>query len=426
MPTISPRLPGTYEDAARDVKSTESVIAMIDMYIRTLSIEKEQLMRRRISSVLQVQQYEMSHSSMGKLPVSKLAQFLSSSELSKLSSTSRHFRDQCFSDNQLLLVHLTTPKAELSYFEAESFVSRICLPMVESLSIDAKRPAGKNLIKALSTKGSLMTSLASVRISAAAESGELIDSLNTFMGSVACNQITCVHVSGLRALKHLAPLIANQTDSIENFKVDYFVNGHEKDMTEFNFPLLPKLKSFVYDVADVVNLPIDLVLNRLKAVSHKSQVQVIYLPHMQISGDSGKVLELISLLKQFVNVRQMVVRFRHLPLSVKEIVALREAFYSLPAVCISDHFIVMLDSWASWWPNQSSIWDRPEKITGLSVFREQIDFESLGTTAQREWLKLTAEQKNLWSKKIASSVLTLYMKQYSPHTSTAVIRSASV
>ena len=147
---------------------------------------------------------------------------------------------------------------------------------------------------------------------------------------------------------------------------------------------------------------------------------------MQISGDSSRVLKLVALLKEFPNVGQLVVRFRHLPLTVKEIVALREAFHRLPAVCISDHFIVMLDSWASWWPQQNAIWDRPEKITGLSVFREQIDFESLGTTANREWLRLTAEQKNLWSKQIAPKVLSLYLKQHGETRTTSSLRAASV
>jgi hypothetical protein len=172
---------------------------------------------------------------------------------------------------------------------------------------------------------------------------------------------------------------------------------------------MPRLKSFVFDVADVVDLPIGILLDRLDAIEDKEAVEMIYLPHMQISGDSSRVNELVSLLKQFKNVQQLVVRFRHLPLSVKEIVALREAFDKLPAVCISDHFIVMLDTWASWWPQQNAIWDSPDKITGLSVFREQIDFESLGTTANREWLRLSRAQKDLWSKVIAPKVLGLYL-----------------
>lgn len=187
------------------------------------------------------------------------------------------------------------------------------------------------------------------------------------------------------------------------------MNGHEQDVTEI--PAMPNIRSFVFDVADVVHLPVHVISSLLNSVTHKDSVETIYLPHMQITGQSHEIVEFVELLKEFNNARQLVIRFRRLPLSVREIVSLRESFEALPAVCISDHFIVMLDSWATWWPKQSSIWPSADRITGLSVFREQIDFESLGTTANREWLRLSREQKNLWSRRIAGNVAKLYLKQ---------------
>jgi len=365
----------------------------------------------------------------GMLPMASVAKFLLASDICNLSAASRHFREECSPNGQLLMVHLTTPKRELSFPCAEFLLSRVCLSMVESIVIDAKRPGGKALMKALASKGSLMTSLTSLRVSAAAETGEFLRSLYSFTASLRPNQLTAIHLSGLRSVANVATVIANQTESLEKFKVDYFVNGHERDISPDFLPVMPRLKALVFDVADVVDLPIELIMNRLQAVKDKAAMEAIYLPHMQIYGDSGRVLELIALLKEFSNVRQLVVRFRHLPLSVREIVTLRETFHSLPAVCISDHFIVMLDSWATWWPQQTAIWDRPEKITGLSVFREQIDFESLGTTANREWLKLSAAQKTLWSKRIAPKVLSLYLQQHGdcePRMSSASVRAASV
>ena len=134
-------------------------------------------------------------------------------------------------------------------------------------------------------------------------------------------------------------------------------------------------------------------------------------------------MDKVNLLKQFNRVNQLVVRFRHLPLSVNDIVSLRECFFALPAVCISDHFVVCQSTWCSWWPTLNEVWDRPDKITGLSVFREQIDFESLGTSANREWLKLSKEQKRLWTTKIAPKVMELYMQQRKNNCS---VRAASV
>lgn len=400
----------SYETAVQNQRFVESNIALLEKYITKLSLEKEVLLRQRTSIVQQMQHYKMLSSSIGRLPVAPVAQFLSASGVCNLGATSRHFQEQCNPEKKLLLTHLTTPIRELSISEAHTLVDRMALSMVESIVIDAKRGAGKALMRALSERGSEMLSLKAVTISAAAETGEFIRDVYSFMTALPANSLVSIHLSGLRSLVHVSNLIANQTLSIERFKVDYFVNGHEKDIKPEFIPIMPRLKSFVFDVADVVDLPIAILSERLTSIENKEAVEVIYLPHMQISGETSKVIDLVNLLKQFKNSQQMVVRFRHLPLSVKEIVALRENFDKLPAVCISDHFIVMLDTWASWWPQQNAIWDSPEKITGLSVFREQIDFESLGTTANREWLKLSRAQKHLWTTVIAPKVLGLYLQ----------------
>jgi hypothetical protein len=213
---------------------------------------------------------------------------------------------------------------------------------------------------------------------------------------------------------------------LEKFQVDYFVNGHENELVPEFLPAMPKLQSLIYDVADVTEIHVDLLIDRLSQVDNPQKVETIYLPHVQIVGDSSRILYLIELLKGFVNIGQLVVRFRHLPLSVREIVGFRESFSSLPACCISDHFVVIQRSWCSWWPSLPEVWDRADKITGLSVFREQIDFESLGTSATREWLKLSAEQKALWSSKIAPQVLDLYLKTPKRNCGSSSIRAVSV
>lgn len=407
--TKAPQVLCTYEGALESNKLVDSNLELLEMYMTKLAKEKESLLRQRKSLVQQIEQYRMLSSSLGKIPIASIASFLPSRDLCSLSSISQHFREQCRPEGQLVISHLKTPKAALSVSEASALLDTFCLPLIETLSIEAKAQSGKALMKALSTRGACMTSLREIRVSAAAETGDFLESFFSFMTSLHAHQVKSVHFSGFRSLAHIAKAISTQTSSIESFKVDYFVNGHEKDVTAELLLPMPNLRSLVYDVADVVDLPVHVILGVLTAITDKSKVTAIYLPHMAILGESAQVVNLIEEIKQFRNLDQLVVRFRHLPLSVKDIVALRENFEALPAVCISDHFVVMLASWAAWWPDQRSIWDSPDKITGLSVFREQIDFESLGTTANREWLRLTSEQKQLWSRRIAPQVLKLYL-----------------
>jgi hypothetical protein len=213
---------------------------------------------------------------------------------------------------------------------------------------------------------------------------------------------------------------------LEKFQVDYFVNGHENEIIPEFLPVMPNLTSLIYDVADVTEINVDLLIDRISRIEFPEKVRAIYLPHVQIVGDSCRIREFVELVKSFINIEQLVIRFRQLPLSVREIIGLREAFSSLPACCISDHFVVIQRSWCSWWPSLPEVWDRPDKITGLSVFREQIDFESLGTSATREWLKLSAKQKELWSDKIAPKVLELYLMNAKRNDGPNSIRPVSV
>jgi len=146
---------------------------------------------------------------------------------------------------------------------------------------------------------------------------------------------------------------------------------------------------------------------------------------MQIAGDSQQISALVSLLTEFDHATQFVLRFRHLPLAVRDIIHLREGLKALPAVCISNHFIVAMNTWAEWWPELSEVWDRPEKITGLAVFREQLDFDSMGSSATKEWLRLTADQKRVWNCEIAPMVQSLYQAAISKRKSVVAASSAT-
>jgi len=365
-------------------------------------------MRQQSEVAQQIQRRTMPQSSVARMPFAPIAEFLTAQDVARLASSCAYYYEQCKPDGKLLCVHLTTPKGDMEIHEARDLLSALALPLIKSVHIDAKRKAGKSLMIALSELASNFNLLETVQINAAAESGSFLASVLSFSESIRPNQLVNVHLSGFRTLANIASFLHAHTESILSLKVDYFVNGHETDITPALLPVMPNLTSLVYDVADVVDLPIDVILSVLNGIKNKAAVSSIYLPHMQICGDSLKSRELIAVVKKFENATQLVIRFRRLPLGVAEIVALREAFVSLPAVCISDHFIVMLNTWASWWPAQTTIWESADKISGLSVFREQIDFESLGTSATREWLKLSKAQKDLWSRAIADKVSELY------------------
>lgn len=406
----APQVAKCLEDVVYSHKVVESNLALIEMYMNHLQKEKISLLERKTSLVHQIQHMHSRTSSLARLPIACVAEYLSLSDMGALSRTSCLLREMCFPDKKFMLVHLTSPKASLSLSEAQILLSGVCLPLVRSLVIDAKRASGKNFLKALVPQASTLTSLQTLRVSAFAETGEFLVDLFAFMSALPSHQLRSVHFSGLRSIAHVGTLLSSQRLSIERFKVDYFVNGHEREILPEYIPVMPKLRAFVYDVADVSELAVELLASRLAAIENKSLVETIYLPHAEIIGDRLSVFELIQLVKtEFKSVAQLVVRFRRLPLSVREIVSLRESFSSLPAVCISDHFVVCQSTWCPWWPALKEVWKQADEITGLSVFREQIDFESLGTSATLEWENLSTEQQNLWSTQIAPKIHQLYL-----------------
>ena len=407
----TPQLSSRFEEVVYSHKVIELGLEVVESHLEWLARERNLLLQRRTCLVQKIQQMHMLTSSVGKLPFATITQFLPLTDFCSLRTTSQHFKAMCETENQLLLAHIGSPKASLSTDDACAFVARLCLPMVQSLVIDAKRFSGKAILKALVPHASALRSLTSLRVSAAAETGEFLADLFAFMEGLPACQLTSVHFSGLRSIAHVGTLVERQALSIERFKVDYFVNGHEKDIAAQYLPVMPRLRAFTYDVADLTDLPIDLISATLSAVERKELVESIYMPHMQISGDTTRVLRFVSLLKQFSSCKQLVVRFRHLPLSIGDIVGLREAFASLPAVCISDHFVVCQSTWCTWWPSLTEVWREANEITGISVFREQIDFESLGTSAQQEWVKLSEDQRRLWTDRIAPNIYDLYLQQ---------------
>jgi hypothetical protein len=389
----------------------ESHIEYLDELIEKLVNQRNALVDQRYKIVQANQDIAMARIALGKLPISAIAPFLAADDFGRLSTISRHFNASCAPGGKYLVAHLGTPKT-MSDKDLLLMLRGLHFGAVETLCIDLKRSTGKKLMNMLSIYGQQFHSLRSLKINASAECGSFITDLYTFMEGLPFHQLKSLYLSGFRSLDTVGRILSGQSLSIENFQVDYYVNGHERDLESHFLPPMPSLRSLVYDVADVTDLPANLLAQRLQQIQDKRALRTLYLPHMQISGSASEIVALIELIKsEFFYLDQLVIRFRKLPLSVKDIIHLRESFSKLPAVCISDHFVVCQSSWCSWWPSLKEVWSGVDMITGVSVFREQIDFESLGTDPVSEWDKLSAEQKAFWSGQIVNQVTNLYLQQ---------------
>jgi len=246
----------------------ESNITLLDSYIAKLVAEKNQLQTQRHGLLSQLQSHRLNTQAAGRLPMEHLASFLSVPDMFSLMTVSRHYRQKCLVDEQMLLAHLVSPSLALSDAQAERLVDSICLPAIESIHLDAKKKGSIPLLHALASKSHLLTSLTSIRVSAAAETGQFLIDLVDFFNGLPSNQITSFHLSGLRTMEIVNKLVMNQVGSIEHFRVDYFVNGHERDVSQL-FEM-PNLISLVYDVADVVDVEANLVLNLLNSIKRKT------------------------------------------------------------------------------------------------------------------------------------------------------------
>jgi hypothetical protein len=137
------------------------------------------------------------------------------------------------------------------------------------------------------------------------------------------------------------------------------------------------------------------------------------MPHVQITGNADELqsafVDKLDFSK-FPNLAQLVLRFNRLTLMMPEIYQIRRNLSLLPAVCISKQFIVALRDWAGWWPPMTEIWSKQEQVSGISIFKEQIDFSSFYTSGDREWLRLKASDKLYWNETVTTQIKTLFQR----------------
>jgi len=171
---------------------------------------------------------------------------------------------------------------------------------------------------------------------------------------------------------------------------------------------MPNIEFLWFDVADLCEAPVSLIQALLSSIKNKAKLRSLYMPHVELLGEQDAFRALMKTLMEFKGLNQCVLRFHGFFAPLEDIYELRRAFSHLPAFNISRNFVIAMRRWAPWWPKISELWASTENITGRAVFKEQIEFVSLGRSADREWLRLPREEKELWNNVIAPQVEKLF------------------
>ncbi|EER10732.1 hypothetical protein Pmar_PMAR000777 [Perkinsus marinus ATCC 50983] len=394
----------------------EAKLSAVEEDITYLEKKRACYVQQRLEIACELQRRQMLAMPIGQLPFEHIVQFLTDRDVARLSATSRHYRVACRDPikGKLMVPHIAHGgTSSASFGRTMKAVSRLCLPSIESMKLDARKSGAHGLLSALSrlSAGSV-SNLRTLRVNCAAEREFFVDNLLEFCTEVmAPNQLESLHISGLRSFDALCEILRAHSASLKTVRADYFVAGHETAFEKEALPIMPKLTSLALDVADVTTISASFALDMLNAIERPEMVTRLYLPHVEISGDSHDVSAVTKTLSRFTSLKQLVLRFGFMPVSVEKLIRMRQMDLGhLPAVCISDHFIVAMEKWAPWWPSIAEVWEKEDGITGLSVFHEQIDFEALGTSAAREWSKLSPEEQQMWEKKIAPTVKRLFVE----------------
>jgi len=237
---------------------------------------------------------------------------------------------------------------------------------------------------------------------------DLQTSLLAFFDGLPTNCLSHLHLSGIRELATLGKVITSQAGSLKSLRIDYLATNHGTDVTPEILPVMPNIEFLWFDVADLSDAPVSLMQDLLSSIHNKQKLKTLYIPHVELLGDQESFRALLKTLSEFKSLSQCVLRFHGFYVPLADIYNLRKAFSHLPAFNISRNFVIAMTKWAPWWPKMADVWSSREYITGRAVFKEQIEFLSLGCTADREWLRLTREQKDMWNEVIAPQVAKLF------------------
>jgi len=384
---------------------------LVEKQIAALSLLRDQLQEEKNKSV---------KSFLDQLPFEALARFLSAKDLSSLSLVCRNFRTALTHNGHTIMPHISASHRRACVVSIRNFVClKLCLPSVESLHLNIGKKTGEaasHFLLYLSRVAGGLINLKSFSLVGGAAWGNIAESTEIFFANLPLNTLTDIHLSGLPTLAQVGRILTSQKDALVRVKVDYLCANHGTTVDENILPGMSEIEEIIFDVADLSEMDVAVFLRFLKQIKNPDKLKTLYFPHVQIlAGSMEDLRSLIEEVKRIAEYRvltQLVLRFHSLCLPLMELYALREALHFLPACCLSRTFLVALDHWAAWWPPILDVWKLPSQVTARAVFKEQIDFGSLDTCGDREWLRLSKERKLFWQTQILPKITKFWILEH--------------
>jgi len=380
-------------------------LSLLEQQIRQLRVEHAEAFAKRQVVVKEIE--ANSNKPIDKIPLLHVATFLSPKDVSNLSIVCSRFRSE-LTDHGTFLPNLVVRNANATASRICRLVKSLSLSSIANLHLDARLESNGHLLYFLAQKASDMKHLRSFSLTNGTVNLDMQNSLTLFFENLPRDSLHSVHLSGIRQLQTIGKVVTSQSGSLRSLRVDYLATDHGKEVNFEILPPLPKIQFLWFDVADLSEAPISVISDILEKIENPNQLTTLYLPHVELLGDQNSFRNLANRLCKFPSLNQCVLRFHGFYVPVDEIYALRRAFEHLPAFNISRHFLIAMKKWAPWWPKITEVWKSREHVTGRAIFKEQIEFSSLGSSADREWLRLPRQEKRLWNEVIAPQVLKMF------------------
>jgi len=381
-------------------------LSLLEQQIGQLRLEHTEAFAKR---QLVVKQIELnSNKPIDNIPLQYIASFLKPKDVCNLAAVSSRFRSELVTGGlimpTLLLTNGSTPASLVCRLAKNLQYSSII-----NLHLDARLQSNGHLLYFLAQNASNLVHLRSFSITGQTVNLDLQTSLLTFFSNLPVNTLHHLHLSGIRKLATVGKVISSQAGSLRSLRIDYLANNHGTDVTTDILPVMPNIEFLWFDVADLSEAPISVILDILNRICNKDKLRTLYIPHVELLGDQDSFRSLLKTLSEFRSFNQCVLRFHGFFVPLEDVYELRRTFSNLPAFNISRNFLIAMKTWAPWWPKISEVWSSQDRITGRAVFKEQIEFTSLGASADREWLRLPKAEKQLWNETIAPQVVTLFL-----------------
>jgi len=348
-----------------------------------------------------------------RVPFEGIIGFLETSDLLSVSATCRDLRNSVSCSGRLTIPHLQVTNKICNASQMRLLVtSYILLPVVESITINPGLDSNSHFLYYLAKHGDQLTNLKCFIFGGGKSNSDMTNCLIKFIDSLPRHQIRKLHLSGLKELNVIEFALQRHRKSLEQVRVDVFEKNHARTFSR-EFPVMPRLTEFVFDVAEDCCMEVGGVVKMLEGIENKNAFTIIYMPHVILSGNAEDVKPMTTLLPLFTELSTLLLRFQNFSVPLKQILELRKNLAYFDSMCISRFFIIGLKYWATWWPQMEVVWPGIDRITPCAIFKEQIDCNSFDVVAERQWLKLSPEDKVFWSKIAVPKVKDLYNRNVS-------------